>query len=174
MTGIFAIAASMAELCSSMPTSGGLYYASAVLAPKGWGPIASWITGWSNWMVQVTGAPSVNYGTAAMICAAASIKNPNYIPQNYQVFLLATFLMIIHTAMSSAPTIWLAKLNSFGSTFNFVALIVVIILIAAGTDRESRNLPKFNNSKEVWGDIYDGMVWPAGVRVLASFIAVIW
>lgn len=32
---------SMAELCSSMPTAGGLYYASAVLAPEGWGPIAS-------------------------------------------------------------------------------------------------------------------------------------
>lgn len=27
------VAMSMAELCSSMPTSGGLYYASAVLAP---------------------------------------------------------------------------------------------------------------------------------------------
>jgi amino acid transporter len=32
---------SMAELCSSMPTAGGLYYASAVLAPEGWGPLAS-------------------------------------------------------------------------------------------------------------------------------------
>jgi hypothetical protein len=53
----------MAELCSSMPTAGGLYYASvkdflllrcaladlrnfqAVLAPEGWGPFASWVSG---------------------------------------------------------------------------------------------------------------------------------
>ena len=35
------VAMSMAELCSSMPTSGGLYYASAVLAPPGWGPLAA-------------------------------------------------------------------------------------------------------------------------------------
>lgn len=34
----------MAELCSSMPTAGGLYYASAVLAPDGWGPFASWVS----------------------------------------------------------------------------------------------------------------------------------
>ena len=42
------VAMSMAELCSSMPTSGGLYYASAVLAPPGWGPLASCIfdTAW--------------------------------------------------------------------------------------------------------------------------------
>lgn len=52
----------MAELASSMPTSGGLYYAAAVLAPPGWGPFAAWLTGWSNWMVQVTAAPSVDYG----------------------------------------------------------------------------------------------------------------
>lgn len=45
MVGVQCVAMSMAELCSSMPTSGGLYYAAAVLAPPGWGPLASWITG---------------------------------------------------------------------------------------------------------------------------------
>jgi amino acid transporter len=34
----------MAELCSSIPSAGGLYYASAVLAPEGWGPFASWVS----------------------------------------------------------------------------------------------------------------------------------
>lgn len=37
------VALSMAELCSSMPTAGGLYYAAAVLAPEGWGPLCSWV-----------------------------------------------------------------------------------------------------------------------------------
>lgn len=43
---IQATAFSMAELCSSMPTAGGLYYAAAALAPEGWGPLASWVVGW--------------------------------------------------------------------------------------------------------------------------------
>lgn len=60
MLGIQCVAMSMAELCSSMPTSGGLYYAAAVLAPEGYGPFAAWITGWSNWCAQVTAAPSGN------------------------------------------------------------------------------------------------------------------
>jgi amino acid transporter len=85
MIGIQSIASSMAELCSAMPTSGGLYYAAAVLAPPGWGPLAAWLTGWSNWLGQITAAPSVNYGVAAMILAAASIQNPSYVPTNYQV-----------------------------------------------------------------------------------------
>jgi amino acid transporter len=37
------VAFAMAELCSSMPTAGGLYYASAVLAPEGWGPLFAWV-----------------------------------------------------------------------------------------------------------------------------------
>lgn len=37
------VAFAMAELCSSMPTAGGLYYASAVLAPEGYGPLCSWV-----------------------------------------------------------------------------------------------------------------------------------
>ena len=52
---------SMAELCSAMPTAGGLYYAAAVLAPDGWGPIASWFVGWSNFCGFVTGPCSLNY-----------------------------------------------------------------------------------------------------------------
>lgn len=120
MAFIQCVAMGMAELCSSMPTSGGLYYAAAVLAPPGYGPIAAWITGWSNWLCQVTGAPSVDYALAAMILAAASINNPAYVPENYQVWLLSTFIMIVHAMISSMPTKWIAQFNSYGSTFNIV------------------------------------------------------
>ncbi|KAL5116958.1 GABA/polyamine transporter [Pleosporales sp. CAS-2024a] len=174
MLGIQCVAMSMAELCSSMPTSGGLYYASAVLAPVGWGPFAAWVTGWSNWLSQVTGAPSVNYGTSAMILAAASINNPAYTPQAYQVYLLTVFIMLIHAIISSMPTKRLAQFNSAGSTFNFVALLVVIILIPAGTNRADRDLPRFTRSSQVWGTVYAGTSFPPGVSILMSFIGVIW
>ncbi|KAL5140098.1 Amino-acid permease BAT1 [Glycine soja] len=42
------VALSMAEICSSYPTSGGLYYWSAKLAGPRWAPFASWITGCDN------------------------------------------------------------------------------------------------------------------------------
>lgn len=45
---VLPIAASLAELGSSMPTSGGLYYWSSALAPKGWAPFAAWITAYTN------------------------------------------------------------------------------------------------------------------------------
>ena len=168
------VAMSMAELCSSMPTSGGLYYASAVLAPPGWGPLAAWLTGWSNWLVQVTGAPSVDYAMSAMILAGVSINKPDYVPQNYQVFLLTVLILIIHGFISSMPTRRIAQFNSYGSTFNIIALIIVIIMIPAATNRKDQGLPKFTSASTVWGSFYKGTDFPNGVAVLMSFLSVIW
>ncbi|KAF7675285.1 amino acid transporter [Alternaria burnsii] len=117
---------------------------------------------------------AVNYGIAAMILAAASINDPSYVPTDYQTFLLTVFIMILHAILSSMPTRWLAQFNSAGSTFNFIALVVVIIMIPAGTDRTERGLPRFAPSSEVWGTIYEGTSFPAGISVLMSFIGVIW
>lgn len=157
-----------------MPTSGGLYYASAVLAPPKWGPFAAWVTGWSNWLGQVTGAPSVDYSLASMILAAASISSPSYSPQNWHVFLLTVALLIVHGAISSMPTRWIAQFNSAGSTFNMLALFVVFIVILTADNRVSQGLPRFNDSAAVWGDFYAGTDFPRGISMLMSFIAVIW
>jgi amino acid transporter len=116
----------------------------------------------------------VNYGTSAMILASASIMNPAYVPMPYQTFLLTVLLQLIHGCMASLPTRWIARVNSVGSTFNIIALVVVIIIIPAGNNREEQGLPKFAPSSEVWGTIYPGTDFPAGVAVLMSFISVIW
>lgn len=110
----------MAELASSMPTSGGLYYAACVLAPEGWGPLAAWVTGWSNWLGQVTGGPSIDYGCAAMILATATILNPSYVPQEWHTFLLATCLLLVHGTITSLPTRFLARFNNVSAWVNGV------------------------------------------------------
>ena len=105
-----------------------------------------------------------------MILACGSIQNPHYTPTNYQTFLLTVFIMMIHSCMASLPTKWIARVNSAGSTFNIIALFVVIILIPAACNRASRGLSQFNSSSDVWGDIYQGTDYPRGVGVLMSFI----
>lgn len=130
--------------------------------------------GWSNWLGQVTGAPSVDYALSAMVLAAASIKDPSFVPQRYQVFLLTAFIMLIHACISSMPTKWIANFNSVGSTINIIGLFVVIILIPAGTNRESQGLPRFTPSTSVWNDFYVGTDFPNGVALLMTFVAVIW
>jgi len=157
-----------------MPTSGGLYYAAAVLAPPRWGPFAAWITGWSNWLGQVTAAPSVNYALASMILATVSIRDPDFVPEAYQVFLLTVLLMVLCAIISSMPTLWIAHFNNAGSTFNMIALGIVVIVILAADNRETQGLSKFNDNNSVWGVFYEGTDFPPGVAVLMSFVAVIW
>lgn len=104
-----------------------------------------------------------------MILAAASIANPNYVPQNYQLFLLTASVMLVHACISSMPTKWIAIFNSYGTTLNILALIIVIIVIPADT----HNSPKFTPSKKVW-TIENGTDFPDGISILMSFVAVMY
>ncbi|KAL8865941.1 MAG: hypothetical protein Q9174_006596 [Haloplaca sp. 1 TL-2023] len=111
---------------------------------------------------------------ASMMLAAASIQIPTYVPENYQVFLLTAFIMVLQSFVSSMPTKWIANFNSVGSTFNIIVLVVVLILIPAAANREEQGLPKFTPSREVWGNFYEGTDFPNGLALLMSFVAVIW
>lgn len=109
-----------------------------------------------------------------MILAAASIQSPTFVPENYQVFLLTVFIMVVQSFVSSMPTKWVANFNSYGSTFNIIALVIVIIVIPAATNREEQGLPKFTPSSVVWGNFYEGTDFPNGLALLMTFVAVIW
>ncbi|CDK28898.1 unnamed protein product [Kuraishia capsulata CBS 1993] len=173
MIGIQCVANSMAELSSAFPTSGGLYYSTAQLAPPKWAPFFSWCVGWSNYLVQITGAPSVDYGGACMILALKTFNDPDFTPTNGQTYLLTMALTTVNAVISSMPTAWIAKFNSFGSTCNLMFLLIVFIMILAGDNRSSQGLSKFNDNSAAWG-ITNFTEWPDGMAILMSFMAVIW
>lgn len=101
----------MAELCSSMPTAGGLYYASAVLAPEGYGPLCSWIVGWSNFFAFATVPCSVNYALAAMLVAVGEVSNANYIPKTWHVYVTLLALLIIQGLVTIQSTKFIGRVS---------------------------------------------------------------
>ena len=58
----------MAEVCSSFPTAGGLYYWAAKLARTN-GAAWSWFTGWFNFLGQVAITAGIDFGAAFFINA---------------------------------------------------------------------------------------------------------
>src|SRR5215468_5712573 len=62
LIGLFStiIALAMAEIASSFPTAGGLYYWASKLGSPGWG----WATGWFNLIGQVAVTAAIGYGLA--------------------------------------------------------------------------------------------------------------
>ncbi|MCJ1378935.1 hypothetical protein MMC17_002034 [Xylographa soralifera] len=164
------VALSMAEICSSMPTAGGLYYASAVLAPEGWGPLCSWITGWSNFLGQATGPCSVNYALSSMILTAAEIANPDYTAQTFHVYLLLLALLIFEGLLTMNSTKFIGRLNVAGTVANIIALVIFVIWMPVG----SINTPKTNSNEFVWTEIINGTEWPSGFAFMMGFLSVIW
>ncbi|KAF7977853.1 hypothetical protein HWV62_2615 [Athelia sp. TMB] len=57
-----------------MPTSAGLYYFAAKMAPPKYAALASWITGWANITGQVTLVCSIDFTCAQMITTAIAVN----------------------------------------------------------------------------------------------------
>ncbi|KAJ9612639.1 hypothetical protein H2200_004236 [Cladophialophora chaetospira] len=160
----------MAELCSSMPTAGGLYYASAVLAPPGWGPLASWFVGWSNFCGFVTGPCSVNYALASMIITCGAIANPDYSPQTWHVYLTLLLLLVLNGLVTMQSTWFIGWVNKIGTIWNIIVVFIFFIWFPVG----SVNTPKTNNSHAVWTTFENGTEWPIGWATIMGFLTTIW
>ena len=63
----------MAEVCSSFPTAGGLYYWSAKLAKQN-SAAWSWFTGWFNFLGQVAVTAGIDFGAAFFLNAFLDLQ----------------------------------------------------------------------------------------------------
>ncbi|KAG5532320.1 hypothetical protein RHGRI_026824 [Rhododendron griersonianum] len=99
---------SMAEICSSYPTSGGLYYWSAMLAGPDWAPFASWLTGWINIAGQWAITTSVDFSLAQMIqviilLSTGGNNGGGYSASKYEVIAMHGGILLLHAIINSLP-----------------------------------------------------------------------
>lgn len=175
MIGVTSVAYSMAEVALAFPTLAGTPYAVSQLSPPKWLAFLTWICSFSNWMCQITGAPSVNYSGAWLMFSLGSYTT-GFSPTTGQVYGLTTGIMFSHAVISLMPTKYLAYFNNIGTAINMVFLIIVFVIIFAANDRLSMyngEIPKFNSNSQAWG-FYNQTEFPTGVAVLVSFLGVIW
>jgi len=129
------VALSMAEMASSMPTSAGLYYFSAKLAPPKYAPLASWITGWANVTGQVTLVCGIDFTCAQMITTAIAVNSDGkVIESNGATFGIFLALVFSHGIVCSAATRVLARLNLFYVFLNLGTTIAAIISLLVLSD----------------------------------------
>ncbi|GMF05140.1 unnamed protein product [Ambrosiozyma monospora] len=128
MIGVMCVALSMAEISSAFPTSGGLYYATAMLSPPKYKALLSWCVGWSNYFVQVTAAPSVGYSCASMILALKQMTDESYTAPTWHCYLLTMAITFACAAIASAPTKWIAWINSCSTIMNMLFLFISFVM----------------------------------------------
>ncbi|XP_061356532.1 amino-acid permease BAT1 homolog [Gastrolobium bilobum] len=137
------VALSMAEICSSYPTSGGLYYWSAKLAGPGWSPFASWITGWFNIVGQWAGTTSVDFSLAQMIqviilLSTGGKNGGGYEASKYMVIAFHGGILLLHGIINSLPISVISFLGQLGAIWNVIGVFVLMIVIpSVATERAS-------------------------------------
>ena len=121
---------SMAEVTSSYPTAGGLYYWSAKLAKKngaGW----SWFTGWFNLLGQVAVTAGIDFGLAFFVGAFLQLTlNVNPTPQ--VVILIYGVVLLIHGLLNTFGVSLVAFLSDVSVWWHLLGVAVIVGAVVFG------------------------------------------
>jgi amino acid transporter len=123
------VALAMAEVCSSYPTAGGLYYWSAKLAPGKSGPAWSWMTGWFNMLGQFAITAGIDFGLAAFLSAFLHIAFNIEITRLILVGVY-TGVLICHGLLNTFGIRLVALLNDISVGWHMIGVAVIVLLIA--------------------------------------------
>lgn len=149
------LGASIAEIVSAYPSSGGLYSASGLLVPKRYRAITAWFTGWLNFTGQIAGIAGSAYGLAQMMLAWATvITDSAYSPTTAQTFGVYAAILIVHGVINCFPTRWLASLTSSYVIINFGMVIISSIVVLARTPSGDMHTGSY-----VFGEIVNQSGW---------------
>jgi amino acid permease (GABA permease) len=119
---------SMAEVCSSFPTAGGLYYWSAKLARKN-GPAWSWFTGWFNFLGQVAVTAGIDFGCALFINAFLNLQfgTPTY---HWVTVLILAAVLLVHGLLNQFGIRLVALLNDISVGWHITGVLIIVGVLA--------------------------------------------
>src|SRR5580700_10433195 len=120
----------MAEVCSSFPTAGGLYYWAAKLAPRN-GPAWSWFTGWFNFLGQVAVTAGIDFGAALFINAFLSLvfNTPTY---HWITILIFASALLVHGMLNQFGISLVALLNDVSVWWHITGVLIIVGALTFG------------------------------------------
>src|SRR5436190_596595 len=132
------VALGMAEVASSYPTAGGLYYWAAKLAPESGGnPAAwSWFVGWFNFIGQVAVTAGIDFGLAFFINAFLNIVWGVSTAPPVTILILA-IVLFIHGLLNTFG-IRLVKLLNDVSVWWHIVGVAAIVLVTVVLNQHTR------------------------------------
>jgi amino acid transporter len=111
------VAASMGELSSAFPTSGGMYHWSSLLGGPGWG----WFTAWFNIAGLVATIAAVDYGCAQFVTPLLGLNSTAR-----TLLLVYAVILLSHAMINHYGIRLVAWLNDFSVTVHIVGVIVIV------------------------------------------------
>jgi amino acid permease (GABA permease) len=120
----------MAEVCSSYPTAGGLYYWAAKLAKKN-GPAWAWFTGWFNFLGQVAVTAGIDFGAALFINAFLNLAfgTPTY---HWVTILIFAAVLLVHGMLNQFGIRLVAMLNDVSVWWHILGVLIIVGALTFG------------------------------------------
>jgi amino acid permease (GABA permease) len=126
IVGVFVVLVGlgMAEICSSYPTAGGLYYWAAKLASRN-GPAWSWFTGWFNLVGQIAVTAGVDFGAALFLNAFLDLQWGFSATPGHTILLLV-IILAVHGVLNTFGVKIVSILNSVSVWWHIVGVLVIV------------------------------------------------
>lgn len=112
-----AVAASMAQLSSAFPTSGGNYYWARHLGGAGWG----WFTAWFGIIGMIANVAAVDYGCAQFVAPLLGLGSGAS-----TLLVVYSIILVSHGLLNHYGIRLVAWLNDFSVTVHIVGVIVIV------------------------------------------------
>src|SRR5579862_4135908 len=110
------VALAMAEVASSMPTAGAIYYWASKLGSPAWG----WFSGWFNLIGQIGVTAAIDYGAAIFWTSLMNLWFPSVSTGRHTVFLTFTIIVAVHLLLNLNGVRLLAIVPNHHQSFSFV------------------------------------------------------
>jgi len=129
---------SMAEVCSSYPTAGGLYYWAAQMAPAGKAAVWSWYTGWFNLLGQIAVTASIDFGLANFLGFFIKLFDNGFNGTPRVVLGIYGIVLALHALLNSFGVRLTATLSNISVWWHLGGtLLVVAVLFIVPSDHAS-------------------------------------
>ncbi|MGA8922703.1 MAG: amino acid permease, partial [Candidatus Dormiibacterota bacterium] len=117
----------MAEVCSSYPTAGGLYYWAAKLGGNngaGW----SWFTGWFNLLGQVAITAGIDFGLSFFVDFLLNLWF-SYPTTPVAIISVYAVVLLIHGLLNTFGIGLVALLNDISVWWHLVGVLTIVIVL---------------------------------------------
>jgi len=118
----------MAEVCSSFPTAGGLYYWAAKIAPKN-GAAWSWFTGWFNFLGQVAVTAGIDFGAAFFLTAFLDLQF-GFAATPGHTILVYGGILLLHGILNQFGVRLVALLNDVSVWWHILGVLIIVAVLA--------------------------------------------
>jgi amino acid permease (GABA permease) len=146
----------MAEVCSSYPTAGGLYYWAAKLARSN-GAAWSWFTGWFNFLGQVAVTAGIDFGAAFFLNAFLDLQF-GFAATPGHTILLFGIILVVHGLLNTFGVRLVALLNDISVWWHVVGVLVIVGVLVVVPDHHQ-------SASFVFGEFVNNTGWGSGLYV---------